>query len=377
MPSFFLYNISMGIHTTECAAWFTRWVQCQNFTIARSVVFWEAVGKPPQSRLFDYFTAGCVSVCSTGFLLTMAILSYDMYGVANACGLIVSVLTRAYILSANRMEIDKAVLNSKARKNTEKLIFITPDTKVITLFIPNELIVPVFVKNPHPSPRLPYQIGRWMSWLAFGIHVVTVGMASLAIQIYTIGLLLISSILITRGFGCDDKVRPVSVKFDGGGETRAYTCTIGSYLKATVFEWPSFLDFEEISESTWQFCKRPAKDPAKRSTRRMDLYAWLNLTAEEEESFSKWNLLPHKRGDNPSWENAFNAKKALIRRRSPNILQIKKRVEQAIEFNSTSLKPQDGADVEGQISDSGENTLRHPQRVQSTKTTDGGVKGNH
>ncbi|KAL2835443.1 hypothetical protein BJY01DRAFT_252677 [Aspergillus pseudoustus] len=63
----------------------------------------------------------------------------------------------------------------------------------------------------------------------------------------------------------------------------------------------------------------------------MDLYAWLNLTAEEEDSLVKWDLLPYKRSDDSLRENEVSAKKALIHERRPDIRVIKRIVVRAVE----------------------------------------------
>src|SRR5947209_13311360 len=41
--SYILYNITSGIMTTDLAAWFTRWMQAQEFEVTRSLVYWEVI----------------------------------------------------------------------------------------------------------------------------------------------------------------------------------------------------------------------------------------------------------------------------------------------------------------------------------------------
>ncbi|CAG7919583.1 unnamed protein product [Penicillium olsonii] len=329
--SYSLYNISSGIFTTECAPWFTRWIHCQNFKRNRMIVSWEVSKMPQKRRLLDNSTAIFVSVCFTGLLLIASILARDFYGTANASAIVISILARSCILHANRAAIDRDVLKAKAPKGPEKLIIITPDANVITMFIPNELIIRVFTRNSRTQPSWLYNTLRWISWIAFGVHVTTLGMASLVNQIYSIGLILVSSILVWKGFGCEDMVQPTPVGFTGGGYSRAYTCWIGSYLKATIFEWPSYLEFEQSPEADWRFRTVELQpDMISRPTRRMDLFAWLNLTDEEETSFSKWNLLPHERHGDTSWQEAFDSKRTLIRERCPDIQQIKACVDMGL-----------------------------------------------
>jgi hypothetical protein len=54
----------------------------------------------------------------------------------------------------------------------------------------------------------------------------------------------------------------------------------------------------------------------------MDLYAWLDLSKEQERSLVKWDLIPHHRKGDGSWGTEFKAKQKLIRELQPSILQI-------------------------------------------------------
>jgi hypothetical protein len=183
-PSFSLYNISSGIFTTEFAAWLTRWVKCQNSERNRVIVFWEIAKMPQKQRLLENSTAISVSFCFTGLLLTASVLARDFYGAANACAIIVSIFTRACILHANRTAIDRDVSKHGPPKDLQKLIIITPDGNMITMFIPNELIIPVITRDPSSQPGQLYNAWRWISWIAFGIHVTTLGMATRRPDLY-------------------------------------------------------------------------------------------------------------------------------------------------------------------------------------------------
>jgi hypothetical protein len=54
----------------------------------------------------------------------------------------------------------------------------------------------------------------------------------------------------------------------------------------------------------------------------MDLYAWLDLSKEQERSLVKWDLIPHHRKGYSSWGTEFKAKQKLIRELQPSILQM-------------------------------------------------------
>ncbi|KAJ0421198.1 hypothetical protein BJY00DRAFT_312383 [Aspergillus carlsbadensis] len=105
-----------------------------------------------------------------------------------------------------------------------------------------------------------------------------------------------------------------------------------SSLKATVFEWPTGL---EIQETATGGCKLRGStmghDPESRSMKRLDPYAWLDLTEEGVESLSKWDRIPHMRGSMASWNDRPRAQRRLIRERYLNMALLGDRVSQALE----------------------------------------------
>ena len=347
IPSFNIYNISAGINTSELSSWLTRWMLAQEFEVSRSVVYWEFIEKPRKWWPY-HLISGAISFCFTGFLIAMTVLSDDWYGFANAIAMVISIIVRAYILQANRNAIDKAVLKEQAaliadpvpgtyrhavkeweekkigprpnenpmpdgkrwKSELAKIMIVMSDAKAVTMFIPHKLIIPVFVNNPKPDIEWLYAFFRWVGWAAFAVHIVSIGLAKLAAQMYTVALLVIPTVLICWKVGCDDSRWDRRLRrFSGEDMETAYECWIGSHLKATIFEWPKDFEFKQNKDNgKWE-----RQDPGTRSKRRQDLYAWLNLTAEEEESMGKWDLLPHKRDNDDTWDNDFNEKKELIK----------------------------------------------------------------
>jgi hypothetical protein len=342
-PSFFLYNVTRGIHTTDMAAWFTRWIQCQQLETTRTVICWEAQTETPRQWFYYHAIAAAISFCLTGFLVVLTVLSRDFYGLAAACALIVSIFARAYLLNANRSAIDRAVVqqspssSTSTRTNTDKILIITPDSNILTMYVPGNLIIPVFIRNPVPSSPKLYDLMRWICWGAFCVQIITLGMAVLSTQMYVAVLIAVPSYLICHGFGCDDTVRPCEVKSGRFGRTKGYTCWIGSRLKATVFEWPDCLEFTK-TDMGWG--TRGPSDAAMqaRSTKRQDLYAWLDLTEEEKDSMSRWDLLPHKRGDDSTWQDDLRAKRGLVRETAIDIWDVQRVVVRAIEGGSDAVR---------------------------------------
>lgn len=361
-PGFTLYNVTSGIVTGNLAAWFTRWMQVQNFHVSRSVVYWE-VTKTVRTRWSYCLVPAFISAIFTGFLLVLTILSEDWYGCANAIAIIALILVRSYMIQESRNAISRVVAaaepfpmtftnalvewNEKRKKDPKvpqpqpdsrewrpevvKIIVIMPDSRAVTMFIPEHLLRGAFVtETPVQFPTL-YRLAEWIGWIAFTVHVVTLGMAQLATQLYVIVITVIPTVLTCYGFGCDDSRLYKGWRWLLGADAGPYVYNAGPHLKATVFEWPEDVEFTRDKKGIIHR-RAPLPIPAdKRSTARQDLYAWLNLSDEEQKSLWDWHLLPHKRGHDESWWNNFNEKKRLIRERPPNMYGLKVRIQCELE----------------------------------------------
>ncbi|KAJ5817099.1 hypothetical protein N7447_009332 [Penicillium robsamsonii] len=372
-PIFTLYNISSGIVTGNLAAWFTRWMSAQDFQLSRSLVYWEIEDVSNSNstvQLRKFVVAGVISFVFTGFLLAMTVLSADWYGLANTIAIIILIAVRSYMLQASRNAINRAVAvarplpttfrgallqwennkrkngiseaveeASRPRENSRewrpevaKVLVIMPDSRAVTMFIPEHLLRPIFVTDVYPLSPWIYRIAQWIGWVSFVVHVVTLGMANLATQLYVIAIMIIPTILISYGFGCDDsRIFKGWRKFHNNDDSPPYIYWAGKRLKATVMEWPQEVEFAKNSEGTIN-----RRDPlvqvsrTQRSTARQDLYAWLNLSAEEQKSLSDWHLLPHTRGKDDPWWRDFEAKQALIRNDPPDLHAFKVGVQQEL-----------------------------------------------
>ncbi|KAL5337420.1 hypothetical protein BJX70DRAFT_399723 [Aspergillus crustosus] len=319
--SFHLYNITRGLYTYELAGWFTRWVQCQKFEAIRSIVYCEVISRPPR-RTRETALAASLATGLLGFLFALTLLSGDLYGLANTLALLVMVVGRVYMLHLNRRAIDCSILRlaSSSAADNAKTILVTPDSKVA------------------------YKCAQWVCWAAFAVHVVTPGMACLGMQIYTIALVTGASILLCHGCDCDDSVSLQRCDPDGNRPRKWYTCMIGTRLKATLVEWRVNFEFKKSLPEAWVLCERSDSTAwEKRYARRMDLYAWLNLSQEEEDSLIKWDLIPHRRKHNDSWSTEFKAKQALINDLQLSVMQIKKDAQssQSDSYQGQGKRPSD------------------------------------
>ncbi|KIW12525.1 hypothetical protein PV08_09802 [Exophiala spinifera] len=218
-----------------------------------------------------------------------------------------------------------------------KVLIIQTDSKAVTFWMPQELLFPpsLFVEGPSLlHPRM-YFVIRSIGWLAFAVHIVAIGMADLASQLYTVVLIVLPTLLLVLKFSCDDSrwvstlqawARKYLYRGLAGSERQSLAdenasssepvtlreCWIGSRLKAEICEWPASYEFIETAPSTWS--SGPPPKGRERSTRRQDLYAWLALSSAEEESMDKWDLFPHIRDDNTTWWQTYKKKKYCLKR---------------------------------------------------------------
>jgi hypothetical protein len=344
--AFTLYNVSSGIVTGNLASWFTRWMQVQDFETSRSLVYWEVI-EVPQRKVEGRIVAGVISFAFTGLLIAMTVLASDWYGFANAIALAVLIGVRSYLLQTNRNAIDRAVEMAKPLRGTfagaliewenilktgrdaakpdkdlrewrpeiVKILVAMPDSRLVTMFIPEHLLRPIFVTDVTPPSMWLYRLVQWVGWVAFSVHIVTLGMAQLAAQIYVVVVMVASTILICYGIGCDDSRLYKWWRERSENIAQPYVFWAGKRLKASVLEWP--LDFEFTKTKVGDWSRRQSSDTVKRkqrSTARQDLYAWLDLSSEEMRSLSDWHLLPHRRNHDDSWWMDFDAKRALVQR---------------------------------------------------------------
>jgi hypothetical protein len=222
-----IYNISQGIHTTDLASWFSRWIKAQDFEQTRSFIRWTVEKRPEQ---IVHKAAGfSLSIVSIGFLIAMTVLSYDWYGFANAMSMAASVMVRHFMVESLRQGIDEKVLGLSEFKTFQardqqgatipptiesgwigkcpsKIVVITADAKAVTMIVPNELLKQPspFIARIEPEHRFFYGVMRWTGWIAFGVQVIAIGMADLATQLITVFLLVVPTVLHVSRLGCDD-----------------------------------------------------------------------------------------------------------------------------------------------------------------------------
>lgn len=236
-------------------------------------------------------------------------------------------------------EDTKMPLEPKDPYAIAKVIVITEDSKAVTIAAPRYLVKQAFTASPQVPNSVLYTACQWVGWAAFAVHVISIGMAGLYTQICSVVVILVATVLTAHKVGCEDSRLWSLIRSKIGhgiDEDLGYSCWVSSRLKATLSSYPaSYTDWsdsqnerklpsvQETDELRGVF-RRGRRNPTdiesssskpevsvKIPERRQDLYAWLDLTAEEDSHLNFWGLIPH----NQEWKNLYLEKKAKHRRR--------------------------------------------------------------
>lgn len=220
-----------------------------------------------------------------------------------------------------------------------KVLVITEDSKAVTISAPRYLVKSAFTASPQIPNHFLYTACQWIGWAAFAVHVISIGMAGLYTQICSVVVIILATIATVHKVGCEDSTLWLllcSTFRQDTSEDFTYSCWVSSRLKATLSSYPaSYADWSGKQEEpklprvqvtdglrgALRWRRRSPTDiessvskPAtaiKVSGRRQDLYAWLDLTAEEDSHLNFWGLIPH----NQEWKNQYLEKKVKHRRR--------------------------------------------------------------
>jgi hypothetical protein len=249
LPGFVLYNVTDGIMATDLSSWLTRWLISYPLTYTSTVLRVRSVPiKLSQQRQI------AAPLLATFTILPVVILTAamgDWWGLANAVSMILSVLVRRSIVSQNRHAVDAAVIEAQKITDENVTTFVTtPNGQAVTMYAPRMIVVNCFLTNPRPSNPTFYDTMRALGWVAFGVHIVALGMARLFSQILSVLLLAISSVISIRQIGDHHNL-------------------VGSRLCFEIY----------------------SGDPKET---RSAAYARMRLSESEENSMIQWNLFPHR-----------------------------------------------------------------------------------
>ncbi|VUC37995.1 unnamed protein product, partial [Clonostachys rosea] len=261
---FALYNITDGIMATDLTGWFTRWLLSGDFTpCASHVTIRAATSSTSQSRQnMDSACAGIFGCLGLAPALLAGLIG-DWWGLANGIAILVGVLVRRFVLAQRRAAIDRAMDKALRTSDEPVKVFVTlPNGNAITISTTRGIVIDCLLTTPQPLEPHLYEVARSVGWLAFGAHIIALGMASLFSQIICVVLLISAAILTNRQLGTD-------------------RCRIGRCMELTRVD--AKLRFRAAA------------------------YARLQLTVTEEDSLVLWNLVPHK--SNKEWWAKYDAAK--------------------------------------------------------------------
>ncbi|RWA04020.1 hypothetical protein EKO27_g11082 [Xylaria grammica] len=253
IPGFELYNVTDGIKATDLAGWFSRWLTSSDLSFCASTITITSATKKHRRRLSDVLLSYAVGLLTLAPLVVAAVIS-DWWGVANGIALVASVVVRSILVQQNRAFVDKAVEPGTIEAKAVKVLVTTPDGKIVTIKTTRDIVINILLTTPRPPHPRFYTGARSFGWLAFGAHVISLGMTSLICQLLTVVLLLSATTILAWQVGRDPK-------------------HIGSRL---------LLDCELLDVGF-----------------RAATYARLDLSKQEENSMVYWNLFPHR--SNKTW----------------------------------------------------------------------------
>ena len=132
----------------------------------------------------------------------------------------------------------------------------------MTIYAPRNVVINCFLSAPKPLRRQIYSSVRALGWLSFAGFVVTIGQATLIVQLIIVRLTLLATILTARGTGSDEM-------------------RIGNNLIAS---------------------REERNNP---SRRRIGTYSGLDLSEDEENTMVDWNLVSQRK--NQKWWDEYRA----------------------------------------------------------------------
>ena len=258
IPGFAVYNITDGILATDVSGWLARWLLCQDFTWNSTELRLQLlldIGR--RNRFQRRLSEVALGVLGISTLLVFPILTADWFGLANSLSMTASVFVRWAVVSQNRNAIDRDTLAGlESSSEVIKTFWTLPTGKAVAMYVPRGVLIGCFLTTPQPPSPLFYSAARMAGWVAFGCHIITLGMTSLFNQLVTVFVLIAATFLTSRRIGADNS-------------------HIASHLAINRFDHP---------------------DP---HDSRTSAYVRLNLSYTEERKLLAWNLVPHE--SNQEW----------------------------------------------------------------------------
>ena len=290
-PGFAAYNLSDGTKSTELSGWFTRWLMCQQVNNAATHFKWM---RYEICASWGHLICVAISCSLVMPLVVLTGLMGDWYGVANAGAIIASIAARLYILKQRRQTRDKnmRIQRNLAWEDSAPFFIITrSDGKMITLKMPSPIVLAIFRQAEFkPDRPILYGLAQQAAWVALGIHLLVLGMCTLVTQIYTVILLVSSTVAVSS---------TANWSADTGSKV------FGSTLQHTLGPGITVTLTEVTFNDDWRVAKTVVAPAAIGSggkatmDMRLVAFARLNLREREERMLKRWKLAPQE--EDISW----------------------------------------------------------------------------
>ncbi|KAM0718809.1 hypothetical protein Q7P37_005880 [Cladosporium fusiforme] len=220
-PGYTMYNLTDGITNTELTAWFTRWLS-QHATEKFSVIELK-VKRKNRSYIRMYRLAFVLGATVHLALLAFAVLQRDFYGVANGAALVTATLTRYYLIRDILRVYDNAISENASQNlppeqwavkgKKKKVLIVRPDGGLVVMYVQLGILLTLFDKRESVTDifswaqfrKILYTGARGVDWLAFGVHIVTIGQATLPSQLLVVGVMAIAAVLTIFNVGTQHK----------------------------------------------------------------------------------------------------------------------------------------------------------------------------
>lgn len=262
LSGFTLYNVTDSIMSSSLSGWFSRWLLAQKASENNTKIVCTVHHQiPRKSKLWVALAIGVSADCITTLL---PFLLGDWYGLASAICIDTSIFVRWYLVKQNRTALDHAATDEDNRRNQEmvKTLCFLRDNKVVTVLAPRNVVINCFLSRPKPRNHRIYSWVRALGWISFAGFVVTIGQATLIVQLVIVSLTLFATVLTARG-------------------TSSNVADVGDNMKSVREERHNL------------------------SGRRIQTYSALNLSPEEEDTMVDWNLVPQRK--NIKWWDEYRA----------------------------------------------------------------------
>lgn len=271
IAGFTLYNVTDGICATDITGWFARWLLFRDLTYNSTTLTITVLQRYNHLDEGEY-SAVWYGTAAFSVLIILPIFMADWWALANAISLGISVVVRTAILQANRDAVDRSVEKGLQQSGTiVKTLWKLPNGHSVTIYVARGIVTDCLLTTPRPNNADLYFAFRILGWVAFLIHAISLGMASLPNQLITIVVLAVSTVCAVAGVACSEE-------------------RVGSRILIRR------LDDQGPNNSM------------------AAAFARLKLTPDEEESMVAWRLMPHP--TNELWwrkyrdclaQNALNA----------------------------------------------------------------------